>query len=129
MLATGRELCEAKNVFSNNDTRAETFCECNQVIMTGCLCAPSQGKCLEFSDLIRKHHILQLSRYSFITSICTMEFQPSDISEQHKHGNRLTINNNLQQCGCKEAPSCPATPQYEKRWQYFFKKLEKMGES
>lgn len=54
---TGRELCGAKDVFFNNETRAET-CECNQVIMTGSLCAPSQGKHLEFPNFMRKHHIL-----------------------------------------------------------------------
>lgn len=59
-------------------------------------------------------------RYSFASCICTMKFQPSDISEHHKQLNRLTINNNLQQYSCEEVQSSLATPQYEKRWQYFF---------
>lgn len=59
-------------------------------------------------------------RYSFASCICMIKFQTSDISEHHKQVNRLTINNNLQQYGCKEARSSPAAPQHEKRWQYFF---------
>lgn len=59
-------------------------------------------------------------RYSFASCICMTKFQPSDISEHHKQVNRQTINNNLQQYGCKEARSSPAAPQHEKPWQYFF---------